>query len=78
MIANPKCERCSSVLVWIGIGPGADPACLNRCPPVIPGTRCPKCKSFDIEDYSVDGFYVAVPDRHCIACGAVFWKRDAL
>lgn len=78
MNANPRCDRCSAALVWIGIGPGAEPFCPRDCAPIDPGTRCPKCKSLKIEPYSVVGYFIVLPDTHCVDCGNVFWKKDAL
>lgn len=82
MVADPICERCGRAKVWIGIGPGAEPICPQSCAPVLPGTRCPKCKSFKIEPfYFVTMFGIPVKSdntMHCIDCGKVFDKKDAL
>src|SRR5438874_6469343 len=47
------CTRCEKAMTWIGIGPGAEPICLTSCEPVLPGTRCPNCKSFNIQVFEM-------------------------
>ena len=80
MIADPTCDRCGRPKVWIGIGSGAVPVCLDGCAPVLPNTRCPKCRSFDIEPFDQwNGWYPPPADQHhCVPCGAVFAKKDAV
>ena len=83
MIADPQCERCGLRKVWIGIGPGAVPECPKGCDPVLPGSKCPHCRSLKIEPFEmgVAGWFGAFgnPDCwHCIDCGKVFSKKDAI
>lgn len=77
-IADPKCPRCSLLMVWIGVGGGALPQCPKNCDPIPPGSRCPGCSSLEIEPYDGASFMVMIPDYHCRSCGKVFWKKDAL
>ncbi len=82
MIADPVCQRCSGRMTWNGIGPGAEPFCPRNCDPVLPGTRCPRCKSFAIAPFvAVNWFGIPMTDEDsmsCSPCGKVFKKGEAL
>lgn len=83
--ASPRCARCGGRAVWIGIGPGAEPACAREC-----AGRCPRCLSDDVAPFVVPRYFPGMwfgsgdddeentaPDgaparEHCNACGAVW------
>lgn len=82
MNANPRCERCRRLMVWVGISSGAEPFCPDYCAPLHPDEICPKCHHFGTEDFEVQdmgpmgwfGPSISVTKRHCLACGHVFDK----
>lgn len=76
-VADPVCPRCRRRMVFIGLGPAAEPACV-ACKD---GPRCPQCRSVDTEPFRVQRTswsLIAMPENshHCVPCGHVFIPED--
>lgn len=79
--ANPKCEHCSKPMVFIGIGPGAEPIRVCECESGPPCTTCGSRHTEPFVTWSYN-YWSGTREEHdngtyrCITHGHVFTPRN--